>query len=233
MWLPPRVKNPAYRGEWKPRRIRNPLYFEEAEEEGRRKSPLLRMPAAAGVAFELWTTDAGYAFDGVLAGPAAPSARRAAEAYRADVWRRRYWEEFVAAETRHRREQIAAVAAPARWLMMAFEFPPLSPLRARAVPALELLYASPAWAWAVVAPALLLAAAALAVAVRSSGGGGKEDEEEVDGDADAPEEEEEEREEKEAAAAAADGSGSDEAAAGGRPDGSGGNGGLRRRARRA
>lgn len=64
----------------------NPAYFEEAG------SPLARIAEIGAVAFEIWTTDRGYIFDGVLVAPEAGGVE-AAEAYRRDVWRRRYWEE--------------------------------------------------------------------------------------------------------------------------------------------
>jgi hypothetical protein len=73
--------------------------------------------------------------------------------------------QYAAAESAHRRSQIAAVPAPARWLMLAFETPPLAPLRRAAVPALELLYATPSLAW-LVAIAPLVGAVCL-VAFRS------------------------------------------------------------------
>lgn len=74
-------------GEWTPRLIPNPSFFEEES-----TSPLRRMPPVGAPAFEIWTTDAGYLFDGVVLGPEA-GGWKVATAYRRDVWRRRYWEE--------------------------------------------------------------------------------------------------------------------------------------------
>jgi hypothetical protein len=77
-------------GEWKPRLIPNPLFFAEPAE----ASPLARVAPLGAVAFEIWTTDRGYLFDGVLvAGGEGGAGAAAAAAYRRDVWRRRYWEE--------------------------------------------------------------------------------------------------------------------------------------------
>jgi hypothetical protein len=74
-------------GEWKPRMIPNPEFFEES----RSVTPLRRVPAASAVAFELWTTDKGYTFDGLIVG-AGGAAAEAAAAYRRDQWRARYRE---------------------------------------------------------------------------------------------------------------------------------------------
>ncbi|KAI8468909.1 MAG: hypothetical protein J3K34DRAFT_522568, partial [Monoraphidium minutum] len=109
-------------------------------------------------AFEIWTTDRGYVFDGVLVAPEAAGGAAAAGAYRRDVWRRRYWEEYACAEAAHRQKQISEVPAPARWVMMAFEVQPLARLRGAAVPLLELLFRTPALAYVLLlAPPLLLA----------------------------------------------------------------------------
>lgn len=52
------IPNPAYRGPWLPRLIDNPAYYEE-------KRPH-NLPAAAGVAIEIWTLQEGIAFDNIL-----------------------------------------------------------------------------------------------------------------------------------------------------------------------
>jgi hypothetical protein len=71
--------------------VANPQYFPEAPG----SSPLGRVAPLGAAAFELWTTDRGYLFDGVLVAPAVGGAEAAA-AYRRDVWRRRYGEEVGA-----------------------------------------------------------------------------------------------------------------------------------------
>lgn len=72
--------------------IANPEFFEDAPG----ASPLSRAAAVGDAAFEIWTTDRGYLFDGVLVAPASGAALREAAAYRDGVWRRRYWEEVGA-----------------------------------------------------------------------------------------------------------------------------------------
>eukprot|EP00775_Hariotina_reticulata_P013784 gene13784-13905_t len=81
-WIPPQVKNPAYKGPWKQRMIPNPDYYKV-------ENVLELLPPVAGVAFELWTTDTGYTFDGVLVGQGDPG-MDAAKTYLNKVWRPRH-----------------------------------------------------------------------------------------------------------------------------------------------
>ena len=58
-WRAPLVDNPAYKGPWKPRKISNPDYFFQ---ERPAVAPM------AGIAVEIWTTNAGLHFDSFFVG---------------------------------------------------------------------------------------------------------------------------------------------------------------------
>ena len=58
-WKAPLVDNPAYLGPWKPRRVPNPDYFHQDH-------PTLA--PMAGIAVEIWTTNAGLHFDSFFVG---------------------------------------------------------------------------------------------------------------------------------------------------------------------
>ena len=57
-WEKPLVRNPAYKGPWMPRIIANPAHFEEPRPHN--------LPAVGGVAVEIWTMQAGLAFDNIV-----------------------------------------------------------------------------------------------------------------------------------------------------------------------
>ena len=52
------IPNPAYKGPWMPRIIANPAHFEEPRPHN--------LPAVGGVAVEIWTMQAGLAFDNIV-----------------------------------------------------------------------------------------------------------------------------------------------------------------------
>ena len=52
------IPNPAYKGPWMPRIIPNPAHYEEPRPHN--------LPAAGGVAVEIWTMQAGLAFDNIV-----------------------------------------------------------------------------------------------------------------------------------------------------------------------
>jgi len=207
--------------------IPNPAHFEEPPS----TSPLHRVAPVGAVAFEVWTVDRGYVFDGVMVAGAGAEGAAAAAEYRGSVWRKNYWLEvrwlggwsleevgsgsggrwllavvaappfvsrnhlpaqrhhkippthrpthlpatkpqYAASETAHRRKQIAEVPPPARWIMLAFELPLVSRLRKHAIPALELLYRTPALAYPLLlVPVVLLAVVLVADAGISRGNG--------------------------------------------------------------
>jgi len=59
-WKAPLITNPAYKGVWAPRQITNPNYFQDL-------TPANFAPVA-GVAIEVWTTDAGINLDNIVIG---------------------------------------------------------------------------------------------------------------------------------------------------------------------
>lgn len=56
IWKAPMIDNPEYKGAWKPAQIPNPGYFEDP-------NPAGSMAPMAGLAVEVWTTNAGIHFD--------------------------------------------------------------------------------------------------------------------------------------------------------------------------
>lgn len=52
------IPNPAYKGPWMPRIVANPEHYEETSPHN--------LPAAGGVAVEIWTMQAGLAFDNIV-----------------------------------------------------------------------------------------------------------------------------------------------------------------------
>jgi len=55
-WRAPRINNPAYQGPWQPKKIQNPDYFQV-------KSPADNIPPMAGLAVEVWTTTGSILFN--------------------------------------------------------------------------------------------------------------------------------------------------------------------------
>lgn len=58
-WNPPHIPNPNYKGEWKPRQIPNKDYFFDGE-------PAKGLAPMAGIAVEVWTINGGIHFDNFL-----------------------------------------------------------------------------------------------------------------------------------------------------------------------
>ncbi len=57
-WRVPMIDNPEYKGPWSPRKIPNPHYYEDLNPSN--------MAPIAGVAIEVWTTNAGFSFDNII-----------------------------------------------------------------------------------------------------------------------------------------------------------------------
>ena len=70
-WRPPQVDNPAYKGPWKPRKIPNPEFFFQ-------EHPTIA--PMAGIAVEVWTTNAGLHFDSFFVGFSLEAAFKFADA---------------------------------------------------------------------------------------------------------------------------------------------------------
>eukprot|EP01083_Nonionella_stella_P018866 52470_1 len=60
-WSAPLIENSAYQGVWAPRKIPNPDYFEGAE-------PFKQLRAIIGVGIDIWTMQAGIAYDNFYVG---------------------------------------------------------------------------------------------------------------------------------------------------------------------
>ena len=56
-----KIENPTYKGIWEPKQLENPEYFKE-------DNPFAKLEAVDAIAFELWTTTAGIAFDDIFVG---------------------------------------------------------------------------------------------------------------------------------------------------------------------
>ena len=119
-WTAPLITNPAYKGVWAPRQIPNPAYFQDL-------APADFAPIA-GVAVEVWTTDAGIHLDNIIIGRSKAEAlafagetfgqKAAAEARAAD-------QEAARLRNENRQEKLAAGGAMALvevYLADAFDF---------------------------------------------------------------------------------------------------------------
>ncbi|KAJ1996870.1 hypothetical protein H4R26_006034, partial [Coemansia thaxteri] len=85
-WSAPLIDNPKYKGEWTPRRIRNPKYFEDLD--------LYKLNKIDAVGFELWTMQAGIAFDNIYLGSSHSVAAQIAD----DVWKPKHDAELAITE---------------------------------------------------------------------------------------------------------------------------------------
>lgn len=70
-----KIENPTYKGIWEPKQLENPEYFKE-------DNPFAKLEAVDAIAFELWTTTAGIAFDDIFVGDEPSDAHNAARIWR-------------------------------------------------------------------------------------------------------------------------------------------------------
>eukprot|EP01120_Amphizonella_sp_Union-15-10_P001547 TRINITY_DN11704_c0_g1_i1.p1 TRINITY_DN11704_c0_g1~~TRINITY_DN11704_c0_g1_i1.p1 ORF type:complete len:557 (+),score=138.51 TRINITY_DN11704_c0_g1_i1:95-1672(+) len=94
-WVPPTIKNPAYKGKWKPpmiknpdfigvwspKKIPNPYYFEDHEPH--------RFEPMGALGFEIWTMTDGIAFDNIII----TRDKSVADEFAEKTWRPKYEEE--------------------------------------------------------------------------------------------------------------------------------------------